>query len=179
MRKLTVFFLFAIMVCTLAMGCREKTASFDCLRIHIRANDNSQAGQAVKYAVKEKVADLLTPALASASTKRLAMETVESCLEAIKLLCEQALLENGFDYGASVSLKREHFPLRSYGEFVFEGGYYDALIIVLGEGRGDNWWCMVYPPLCFIGAEGEGDGKVVYRSKILEIIESFKQKYFK
>jgi stage II sporulation protein R len=62
---------------------------------------------------------------------------------------------------------------------VFESGCYDALIIELGEGKGDNWWCMVYPPLCFIGGEDNGSGKITYKSKILEIIEEFKKKYFK
>lgn len=177
MRKIALLLLCVIFVCSLAMGCGEDTEALDCLRIHIRANDNSREGQAVKYAVKDKVVDCLTPVLAGAPSKRLAMEAVKSRLQAIRQLCEETLRENSFDYGATVSLKREYFPLRSYNEFVFEGGYYDALIIELGDGRGDNWWCMVYPPLCFIGAEGEG-GKVVYRSKILEIIESFKKKYF-
>ena len=66
-----------------------------------------------------------------------------------------------------MGLKREDFPTRTYGEKIFPGGTYDALIISLGRGEGDNWWCVVYPPLCFTG---EG---VEYRSLIYDFIKRF------
>lgn len=178
MKKRICFLLLAIMACAAALGCNEVSDTSNYLRIHIRANDNTPAGQAVKYAVKEEVTACLTPLLAGASTKQLAMQAVESSISAIKEICDGVLKEHGFDYAARVELRKENFPMRSYNEFTFESGCYDALIIELGEGKGDNWWCMVYPPLCFVGGENDGSGRISYKSKILEIIEEFKRKYF-
>jgi stage II sporulation protein R len=70
----------------------------------------------------------------------------------------------------------EKFPTRSYDGFVLEGGFYDALIIKLGAGEGDNWWCVVYPPLCFLEAEYTDGQGIKYKSKIFEIIENWKKK---
>ena len=68
--------------------------------------------------------------------------------------------------------ENEKFPTRVYGEFTLESGYYDAVIVELGEAKGDNWWCVVYPTLCFTGGEN-----VKYSSLILKVIEEFKQKF--
>ena len=59
----------------------------------------------------------------------------------------------GFTYRSSVKLAVERFPTRTYGDLTLGEGYYDALIVNLGSGEGDNWWCVVYPPLCFLGGE--------------------------
>ena len=84
---------------------------------------------------------------------------------------EQILSKNGFSYGATAKLTAERFPTRVYGEYTLPAGEYTALILELGKGQGDNWWCVVYPPLCFAKPTG---GNVVYKSKILEIIENWK-----
>ena len=75
------------------------------------------------------------------------------------------MAENGKKYRAKVELKQEAFPTRVYNDVVLESGVYDALIITLGEGLGDNWWCVVYPPLCF------SSEKVEYRSVIVEFFK--------
>ena len=82
---------------------------------------------------------------------------------------DKILREHGFTYGARASLRQEEFPTRVYEDITLSAGVYDALILELGTGEGDNWWCVVYPPLCFAG----GNGNVVYKSKIAEIIRNF------
>ena len=82
------------------------------------------------------------------------------------------LAQNGFAYTSDAQLKKEIFPTRSYDGIVFEQGEYDALVVNLGSGKGDNWWCVVYPPLCFVGGELTGGG-VVYKSKLEEIVKEF------
>ena len=90
------------------------------------------------------------------------------CLENLKSVCDKVLKESGFNYFSKVSIKREEFPFRSYNGIDLEAGFYDALIIELGSGTGDNWWCVVYPPLCFVG-----QGEYIYRSKIKDVINDF------
>lgn len=136
------------------------------LRIHIRANSNSEIDQNVKYKVKAAVVDALTPELYGVKNKEEAMEVIYENLSMIDEVSERVLESNGFYYGAKARLCEEEFPTRTYGELTLSSGVYDALIVDLGSGEGDNWWCVVFPPLCFV-ADGEGE-EVTYRSIIAE-----------
>ncbi|MBO7390523.1 MAG: stage II sporulation protein R, partial [Clostridia bacterium] len=75
----------------------------------------------------------------------------------------------GYDYGCRVRLGRESFPTRTYGDLTLKEGVYDAVIVELGSGEGKNWWCVAYPPLCFIAAEETGKEEVEYRSWIADL----------
>lgn len=158
-------------------GCTDTSKSNNDLffRIHIRANSNSQSDQNIKYAVKQEISNYLTPLLAKCNDKAAAYKVVENNLNNIKQISDRVLDEKGYKYKSSTKITREEFPLRSYGEFSLESGEYDALIINLGTGEGDNWWCVVYPPLCFIGGESNNEEKITYKSKIAEIIKEFKE----
>ncbi len=142
------------------------------LRIHVRANSNLEIDQSVKYQVKDAVVDFLTPYIANCDTKQKAQDMLNKNLPLIESVCDNVLKSNGFSYKSKASVKNERFPTRVYNDLTLEGGFYDALIIELGSGKGDNWWCVVYPPLCFTG-EGRG---YVYKSKIKEIISDFFKK---
>jgi stage II sporulation protein R len=143
------------------------------LRIHIRANSNSYEDQSVKYQIKDKVVEYLIPFVAECNTKKKAIQMLKNNIKGINETANKVLLENGFSYSANAVVREEEFPLRIYEDYRLESGIYDALIVELGEASGDNWWCVVYPPLCF---SGEGEGNIKYRSKIIDIIESFNNK---
>lgn len=164
---LTILFLIAGFVCVAQGGRTEEQAQY--LRVHIRANSNCERDQSVKYLVRDGIVRLLTPVVAECESKEAAIGRIGGLLPDIEKEAESLLRENGFSYGARATLKREKFPTRVYEGITLEEGVYDALIIELGEGGGDNWWCVVYPPLCFTS----GSGNVVYRSKIMEIIRAF------
>jgi len=151
-------------------GEKEVDASY--LRVHIRANSNNEKDQEVKYKVKVAVVDYLTPQIAEGSSFSEAYSILNDNLKNIEKVADEVLVENGFDYGSKAKLNEEYFPTRNYGEYTLENGYYDALIVELGSGKGDNWWCVVYPPLCFIGGEGTGKN-VKYKSKLIEIVQNF------
>ena len=139
-------------------------------RIHIRANSNSTADQNVKYKVKDEVVDFLIPLLTNATTKDEAEAILNQNLSEIESVANKVLSENGFSYKSKAYLSFEEFPARSYGDLVLDEGFYDALILALGSGSGDNWWCVVYPPFCFL--ETKKSENYVYISKIWEIINS-------
>jgi stage II sporulation protein R len=146
--------------------------SADYLRIHIRANSNGAEDQRVKYLVRDNVVAYLTPLVANCANKAEATEMVQNNLDEISSIARNTLEQNGFPYGAAAEIRREEFPSRIYGEYTLEAGEYDALILELGSGEGDNWWCCIYPPFCFTA----GNGNVVYRSAIAEIIQKWKEK---
>ena len=147
------------------------------LRVHIRADSNNAADQDVKYKVKDALTAYLTPVLSVCEDKAAAEQAVGARLSELETVCADVLSANGFAYGAKARLAEEFFPTRSYGDMTLAEGDYDALIVELGSGKGDNWWCMVYPPMCFTGGEANGSENIVYKSRILEIIEQFKKKY--
>ncbi len=166
-----VFVLLFIIILTAAVCARPEdgsTAAY--LRLHVRANSDSAADQAVKYEVKEAIVEYLTPVAASAESKEEAVAALEAALPGIERTANAVLAENGFAYLSRAEIRAEEFPTRVYDGVTLEAGVYDALIVELGSGKGANWWCVVYPPLCFAGETG---ANVQYRSRIWEIIHDF------
>lgn len=151
----------------------EKEQDKSYLRIHVRANSNSETDQKIKYQVKEAVVDYLTPLIVEGTTFADAYKILEKNLNKIEEVADGVLKSAGFNYNSTARLNDEYFPTRSYGELTLESGYYDALILELGSGEGNNWWCVVYPPLCFIGAEGGDYNNIKYKSKLVEVIQNF------
>lgn len=171
MKKICISFaMITIIILSLAGVTIEKTAyKTEYLRIHVRANSNLIEEQQVKYKVKDAVVEYLTPFIAECNTKQKAQKMLLDNLSQIETVANNVLTSNGFNYKAKASVRREEFPTRVYENVTLSAGIYEALILELGSGLGDNWWCVVYPPLCFTG-EGAG---YVYKSKILQIINRF------
>ena len=172
MKKFCIVFvvliiIIATVVCATAM--QPAQAENEYLRIHVRANSNDQVDQDVKYKVKDEVVKFITPYAAQCVDKETAMELISSILDEIEDVCDRVLRQNGFTYTSKASVRSEEFPTRVYGELTLEAGMYDALIIELGSGKGDNWWCVIYPPLCFTS----GTADVKYRSAIYDILRKF------
>jgi len=147
----------------------NRSGKHELIRIHIRADSNSAADQDVKYAVRDSVTDYLLPFLADCDTRADAYKVLSFRISDIQKTADRVLLAAGFKYQSTVTLINEYFPARMYGDFTVESGYYDALLIELGSGGGDNWWCVVYPPLCLVN----GGGNIKYKSKLQEIIENW------
>ncbi len=120
------------------------------LRLHIIADSNSDADQTVKLAVRDAVITYLEPYLDGVTTKQEAMEIIRAQMEALTDTANLVLAENGFPYTADAMLSRTYFPVRLYGDLVLPAGEYDALRICLGSASGKNWWCLVFPQLCFV-----------------------------
>ena len=82
-------------------------------------------------------------------------------------ICTDILSKKGFSYSVNVKIDNEYFPTRTYSNTTLESGYYDAVIVELGQAEGDNWWCVMYPPLCFVN-NFENSIQIKYKSKIVE-----------
>lgn len=149
------------------------TEASDFLRIHIRANSNYTEDQNIKYEVKDEIVKVLAPLLSEAETKAEAMSIISNNLSLIMDTADRILSENGFDYTCEANVHSEYFPTRTYEDLTLESDIYDALILELGTGTGDNWWCVVYPPMCFINYSEDSSEDIVYKSKLVEIITNF------
>ena len=160
-----IFLLIFIPILFLFGGCTNNNND-QYLRIHIRANSNMDCDQNIKYKVRDLVVEYVTPNVKDCKNKEDVVLLLEEKNNEMTLLIDEFLKENDFDYGCSIAINKEFFPTKTYEDLTLEENYYDALIINLGSGEGNNWWCVVYPPLCF-----KGEGKIVYKSKIKELIE--------
>lgn len=174
--KLVKIIALFLCVCMILSACcvhnnEDGTTSTTLLRIHVRANSNDTADQSVKMIVKDELTSFLEDELVGVTDFDDAIAVVKRVLPTLKRIAKRTLEREGFSYGVRVAVKNEYFPTRSYYGVVVESGYYDALIVELGEGKGDNWWCVIYPPLCFVSAKG--NGQITYRSKIKELWDEF------
>ncbi len=173
MKKLCISFLLIGIITLIAIvGVNNSNNYVEYLRIHIRANSNSEIDQSVKYQVKSLAVEYLTPFIAECDTKEQATKILTQNKEILQNKIDLLLHQQGFNYTSNIAIRNEKFPTRVYEDFTLEEGFYDAVVIELGKAEGDNWWCVVYPPLCFLGNESS----VVYKSKILQIIQNFKSK---
>ena len=167
LKKTIVIFVLMLSVSFLFVGCN--TVSDEVVRIHIRANSNSEFDQSVKLKVRDVVVEYITPKLDSCNDCQEVKAVLNDNLKNIELVADSVLKENGCNYISSASIDNEYFPSRDYDGISFPADYYDAVIIRLGSGVGDNWWCVAYPPLCFVSNSTD---KIEYKSKLVEIIRN-------
>ena len=167
---LIVFSFAGLVGCTIS---KDEMSSSEYFRIHIRANSNSMEDQNIKYMIKDSVVEYLSPLIAECEDKDSMMSVVQDNLSDIESVADDILRESGFGYTSTAYISEEYFPTRVYGDITLEAAVYDAIIVELGEGDGNNWWCVVYPPLCFVNAEETSTSGFRYKSKLMEIIKNF------
>lgn len=117
-------------------------------RLHILANSDSAQDQRVKYALRDYIINDLGYIFASCPTKTAAKESARRNLSFIEERANEFLLLQGCPYTASCKIERVSFPTRMYGSYTLPAGEYDSLQVTLGEGKGKNWWCVLYPSVC-------------------------------
>jgi len=122
------------------------------LRFHVLANSDSAEDQAVKEKVRDAVGVYLQPLLGEAEDLEETKQIVEKNIGEIIEVSQNTLKENGYDYAVTARITCADFPEKSYGSYTFPKGEYEALQIVIGEGEGQNWWCVLYPNMCFRGS---------------------------
>lgn len=140
------------------------------LRIHIKANSEDYLDQSIKYKIKDEFINYLTPILAYCEDKQQALSCIKNNQSFLTQITNRILTENNLSYTSNIVITNEFFPTRSYNQYVLPSGYYDTITVNLGQAIGNNWWCVVYPPLCFTNNTSQN---VVYKSKIMEIINKF------
>ena len=140
------------------------------LRIHIRANSNSVVDQNVKYKVKDEIVESLIPLLSEIKTFEEAKIKISQNFYLIENVADKVLSDNGLNYRSHAKIKNEYFPTRTYDTITLKEGAYDALVVELGNGEGNNWWCIIFPAFCF--TKTQKSDNIEYISLIWEIIRS-------
>ena len=167
MKKFVVILSLVLFIGVGALFIPEQEVDCDYLRLHIRANSNNELDQKIKYEIKDVLIEFLTPSLCNVQSKEKAIEIVNNNSNLIKAKCLELLNRKCFNYSVNIKISNEYFPTRTYANTTLESGYYDAVVVELGEAVGDNWWCVMYPPLCFVN-KNENQTQIKYKSIIYE-----------
>ena len=120
------------------------------IRLHVIANSNSTADQTLKYQVRDAIINELQQDLANAADPQEAEQRICAEKDYIMNTAEKVIRSHGFSYPVSVSLEDRYFPTKQYGDLTFPPGTYRALCVEIGKSEGRNWWCVLFPCLCFV-----------------------------
>ncbi len=165
------------------------------IRFHVIANSDSEEDQALKLKVRDRIIDKMSFKLENAKSLDEARDILNSSTEEVSNIAKEVILEEGFDYDVKTMLSNENFPDKIYGDYVFPQGNYEAYRVIIGSGEGQNWWCVMFPPLCFVDEsknivdtkkldknianiqdkteenKKDNDKKVIFKFKIVEIFD--------
>ncbi len=120
------------------------------VRFHVLANSDSEEDQALKLLVRDKILDEFEPGIGASGSAQETKEYLAARLNGITACAEAVIKGQGFDYPVTAKIEKVFFPTKAYGDVIFPPGEYEALRIFIGEGAGQNWWCVMFPPLCYV-----------------------------
>jgi len=119
-------------------------------RLHVVANSDTEEDQDLKLHVKTKIVDYLEGVLGEDRSLEATREAVVTHLDEIQAAAGQVIADEGYDYPVAAAVEKTYFPDKTYGDCTFPAGEYEALNVKIGEAKGHNWWCVLYPSLCFL-----------------------------
>lgn len=119
------------------------------LRFHVRANSNSDDDIALKYDVRDAVLEYISSDMGEEYSREELMEYLGENIDEVQEIAEGVILEEGYTYPVDVYISNDYFPMRQYGEIVIPAGNYDAFRVDIGEAEGENFWCLLYPMMCY------------------------------
>ncbi|HAA90402.1 MAG: Stage II sporulation protein R [Thermoanaerobacterales bacterium 50_218] len=158
-RKAALFLLVVLVgwICSLKffIASRKAYTPDNLIRFHVIANSNNPHDQETKYRVRDALMNFLEDKFKSVSTCEEAYKVVASEKEELLRLASAAVADTGSSYPVRVDIGEHVFPTRAYGKLVLPAGKYQAVKVILGNGEGANWWCVLFPPLCFVDVSGE------------------------
>jgi len=126
------------------------------LRLHVIANSDDLEDQNLKLAVKDEIVTLMKQEFIDVKDADDARQLAEQDIPLIQAAAQAKITDLGYDYPVQVMVGEYDFPAKSYGNLVFPPGRYQAVRVIIGEGEGKNWWCVLFPPLCLVSSGDEG-----------------------
>lgn len=154
MRKLTLSLFIGLVVTGFVMRyitCAKSNIEDSVVRLHVIANSDSEQDQQLKIKVRDAVVCYLRDKLSVAESAEETKIIIDAELKGIASVASDEIKTNGFDYGVSAQLGKFDFPTKRYGDTQLPAGEYNSLRVVIGNGEGQNWWCVLFPQLCFTG----------------------------
>ena len=182
MKKKWIAAFLLIVICLSNLEISEQIDKNSLIRIHVLANSDSQADQQLKLKVKDDVVRYLEPQLAQSHSIEESRQIIQNNLPQLEQTAKDTLQRLNSNYDVTLQYGRFDFPVKYYGGFSLPAGNYEALRILIGEGQGHNWWCVLFPPMCFTDSNTSTSGKyteqtpgkkVVVKLKSVELLKKW------
>lgn len=136
------------------------------IRFHVLANSDGEKDQKLKLKVRDEVLKYIAPKLKDSKSIEESRKILLNNNDKIKQIAEKVIRDNGYNYKVVTMLSKENFPVKSYGNITLPQGNYEAYRILIGEAKGQNWWCVMFPPLCFVDVT---KGQIAYKETETEM----------
>ena len=152
-RLLLIFILLAIFVVVSALSyvsAVSENISNSVFRLHVIANSDSDEDQHLKYIVRDNLINYMNTLTQNITSKDAAIKIAKEHQDEFYKIAKKTIEENGYDYDVKIDIGNSYFPTKYYGDISLPAGYYDALKVEIGSASGQNWWCVMFPPLCFV-----------------------------
>ena len=127
------------------------------VRLHVLANSDSEEDQSLKLKVRDRVVELVSPAVENCSSQSEAIAAIGGIMDELEAAAEETVLSEGFDYDVSILIGEEYYPTKTYESCAFPEGEYVSLRVCIGDAEGQNWWCCLFPPLCLSAASEQDE----------------------
>lgn len=147
---ISLFFIYTLVSAFSYANAVSKDLSESVFRLHVLANSDAPDDQSLKYKVRDNVLSYMNNLCLNTITKEEAIKIARSHQDEFYEIAKQTIIDNGYDYEVNIKIGIFDFPTKQYGDISFPAGSYDALRIEIGEAKGQNWWCVMFPPLCFV-----------------------------
>lgn len=180
----------------------SRNISDSVFRLHVIANSDSDEDQSLKLKVRDRLLEYMNSLCANTSSKEDAMRIANEHIDDFSKIAKDVISENGYDYDVEISVGECDFPTKNYGDVSLPAGTYDALRVKIGSANGHNWWCVMFPPLCFVDVssgvvpeeskelledtmsdeefdlitESDNNSEMNFKFKLVELFENFKLK---
>ena len=132
------------------------------VRLHVLANSDSEEDQTLKLKVRDAILSYVSPLVIDSQCKEAAIEILQGELENIEKEAKRIVVEQGYEYNVEVTLTLEDYPTRNYEAMSFPSGEYVSLRVLIGEAEGQNWWCVLFPPLCLSAASEKAENEEAF-----------------
>lgn len=146
-----ILFSFFVFISALSyVNAVSQNISDNVFRLHVIANSDSEEDQNLKYKVRDAVLEYMNNLASNCSSKDEVIKLANEHQNEFYKIAKQVIQENGYNYDVNIRIGNFEFPTKTYGDISLPAGNYDALRIEIGEAKGQNWWCVMFPPLCFV-----------------------------
>ena len=147
---LTILFFIYVSLCAISYAYDiSEDISSSVFRLHVIANSDSEADQNLKYIVRDTLLNYMNNICANCSSKEEAITIAKAHIDDFNQIALNTIHSEGYNYNVTVNIGNFEFPTKYYGDISLPAGYYDALKVEIGNAKGQNWWCVMFPPLCF------------------------------
>ena len=167
MKKIIIVLFFVVFVSFLVNGKEEYIIPDSAIRLRVIANSNTFEDQATKMEIKQNIETILKDDLMDVANKNSAKETIQNKIPEMKTMLNNYNIKYKVNYG------QNYFPKKTYKGVEYPEGNYESLVVTLGSGAGENWWCVLFPPLCLMDAEETDVSDIDYRFFVKDLFEKY------